>query len=215
MIRWATALKWLALGLMAASFSASAQQQLTEGKQFLRLKNAQAVESGSKIEVLEFFSYGCIHCYHFEEFIGPWSKKVPADVSFKRIPVAFQPAWVNLGKIMYTLEAMGRDDLTIKVFKSIHDANVRLHEEKVFFEWATSNGLDLAKVKEMWGSFAVNSKMNRAKTLAQNYQVDSTPMVFVDGKFRPVFGPGSIEFKDAGAALDFLVAKARSERSKK
>lgn len=215
MIRWATALKWLALGFMAASFSASAQQQLTEGKQFLRLKNAQAVESGSKIEVLEFFSYGCIHCYHFEEFIGPWSKKVPADVSFKRIPVAFQPAWVNLGKIMYTLEAMGRDDLTIKVFKSIHDANVRLHEEKVFFEWATSNGLDLAKVKEMWGSFAVNSKMNRAKTLAQNYQVDSTPMVFVDGKFRPVFGPGSIEFKDAGAALDFLVAKARSERSKK
>jgi thiol:disulfide interchange protein DsbA len=84
----------------------------------------------------------------------------------------------------------------------------------VFFEWAASNGLDLAKVKEMWGSFAVNSKMNRAKTLAQNYQVDSTPMVFVDGKFRPVFGPGSIEFKDAGAALDFLVAKARSERKK-
>lgn len=215
MIRWATALKWLALGFMAASFSASAQQQLTEGKQFLRLKNAQAVESGSKIEVVEFFSYGCIHCYHFEEFIGPWAKKAPADVSFKRIPVAFQPAWVNLGKIMYTLEAMGRDDLSIKVFKSIHDANVRLHEEKVFFEWATSNGLDLAKVKEMWGSFAVNSKMNRAKTLAQNYQVDSTPMVFVDGKFRPVFGPGSIEFKDAASALDFLVAKARSERSKK
>ncbi|MEQ1593911.1 MAG: thiol:disulfide interchange protein DsbA/DsbL [Casimicrobium sp.] len=215
MIRWATALKWLALGFMAASFSASAQQQLTEGKQFLRLKNAQAVESGSKIEVVEFFSYGCIHCYHFEEFIGPWAKKAPADVSFKRVPVVFQPAWVNLGKIMYTLEAMGRDDLSIKVFKSIHDANVRLHEEKVFFEWATSNGLDLAKVKEMWGSFAVNSKMNRAATLAKNYQVESTPMVFVDGKFRPVFGPGSIEFKDAASALDFLVAKARSERSKK
>ena len=215
MIRWATALKWLALAFMAASFSASAQQQLTEGKQFLRLKNAQAVESGSKIEVVEFFSYGCIHCYHFEEFIGPWAKKAPADVSFKRVPVVFQPAWVNLGKIMYTLEAMGRDDLSIKVFKSIHDANVRLHEEKVFFEWATSNGLDLAKVKEMWGSFAVNSKMNRAATLAKNYQVESTPMVFVDGKFRPVFGPGSIEFKDAASALDFLVAKARSERSKK
>lgn len=214
MIRWATALKWLALGFMAASFSASAQQQLTEGKQFLRLKNAQAVESGSKIEVLEFFSYGCIHCYHFEEFIGPWSKKVPADVSFKRIPVAFQPAWVNLGKIMYTLEALGREDLSLKVFQSIHDANARLHEEKVFFDWAGNNGLDVVKVKEMWGSFSVNSKMNRAKTLAQNYQVDSTPMVFVDGKFRPVFGPGSVEFKDAGAALDFLVAKARSERKK-
>lgn len=214
MIRWATALKWLALGLMAASFSANAQQQLTEGKQFLRLKNAQTVESGNKIEVIEFFSYGCIHCYHFEEFIGAWAKKVPADVSFKRIPVAFQPAWANLGKVFYTLEALGREDLSLKVFQSIHDANARLHEEKVFFEWAGNNGLDVAKVKEMWGSFAVNSKMNRAKTLAQNYQVDSTPMVFVDGKFRPLFGPSAVDFKDTAAALDFLVAKARTERKK-
>ena len=56
-----------------------------------------------------------------------------------------------------------------------------LNEEKVFFDWAASNGLDAKKVQEMWGSFAVNSKMNRAKTLAGNYQVDSVPMLFIDG----------------------------------
>ena len=220
MLRWITSSKWSALvafSLMAAtaaSFSVAAQEQLTEGKDYQRLKNVQTVESGAKIEVIEFYSYGCNHCRDLEEFLGPWTKKVPADVSFKRVPVVFQPAWTNLGKIYYTLDALGRDDLTPKVFQSIHSANVKLFEENVFFDWAGNNGLDVAKVKEMWGSFAVNSKMNRAKTLAANYSVDSVPMLFVDGKFKiqPQLLKGS--HKDMPAALDFVIAKARSERKK-
>ena len=213
---WAKSLKWLTVGVgfMAASMSAIAQEQLTEGKEYQRLKAPQAVESGTKIEVIEFYSYGCNHCRDLEEFLGPWTKKVPADVAFKRVPVAFQPAWVNLGKIYYTLEALGREDLTPKVFQAIHGANMKLFEDKVFFEWATNNGLDAAKVQEMWGSFAVNSKMNRAKTVAGNYSVDSVPMLFIDGKFKiqPHLLKGS--HKDVPAALDFLIAKARTERKK-
>jgi protein dithiol oxidoreductase (disulfide-forming) len=220
MLRWISSSKWSALvacGLMAASAAslpAAAQEQLTEGKDYVRLKNVQTVESGAKIEVIEFYSYGCNHCRDLEEFLGPWTKKVPADVSFKRVPVAFQPAWVSLGKIYYTLEGLGREDLTPKVFQSIHSAGVKMHEENVFFDWAGSNGLDVAKVKEMWGSFAVNSKMNRAKTLAANYSVDSVPMLFVDGKFKiqPHLLKGS--HKSVPAALDFVIAKARSERKK-
>lgn len=211
MIRWATALKWLALGLMAASFSASAQQQLTEGKHYVRLKTPQAVESGNKIEVLEFFSYGCIHCYHLEEFLGPWAKAAPADVSFKRIPV-FQN---EFAKIYFTLDALGRDDLSIKVFKAIHDANAKLQSDKNFFDWAGNNGLDATKVKELWNSFSVNSKVNRAKTVAQNYGIEATPSVFVDGKYKLNYGQGMVEFKDTGAAINSLIAKARSERNKK
>ena len=216
MAGWAKSLKWLTVGvgLMAASMVAIAQEQLTEGKEYSRLKVPQTVESGVKIEVIEFYSYGCNHCRDLEEFLGPWTKKLSADVAFKRVPVAFQPAWVNLGKIYYTLEALGREDLTPKVFQAIHGANVKLFEEKVFFEWAGNNGLDAAKVQEMWGSFAVNSKMNRAKTLATNYSIDSVPMLFVDGKFKiqPHLLKGS--HKDVPAALDFLIAKARIERKK-
>ncbi len=214
MVRWVKSLKWLALGFAAMSLSATAQEQMTEGREFQRLKNVQAVESGAKIEVIEFYSYGCNHCRDLEEYLGPWIKKVPADVSFKRVPVAFQAAWVTLGKIYYTLEALGREDLTPKVFSSIHSAGVKLNDEKVFFDWAASNGLDSKKVQEMWNSFAVNSKMNRAKTLASNYQVDSVPMLFVDGKFKvqPHLLKGS--HKDVPAALDFLIAKARTERKK-
>ncbi len=216
MAGWVKSLKWLALGLgfMAAAQSAVAQEQLAEGKQYVRLKNPQTVESGAKIEVIEFYSYGCNHCRDLEEFLGPWIKKVPADVSFKRIPVAFQPAWINLGKIYYTLEALGRDDLTPKVFQAIHGANVKLFEDKVFFEWAGNNGLDAKKVEEMWGSFAVNSKMNRAKTLAGNYSVDGVPMLFVDGKFKMQPHQLKGSHKDVPAALDFLIAKARTERKK-
>jgi protein dithiol oxidoreductase (disulfide-forming) len=212
MFRWMKSARWLALGLLVASVSAAAQQQFNEGKEFARLKNAQAVESGAKIEVIEFYSYGCPHCRDLEEYLGPWIKKVPADVSFKRIPVAFQPAWSNLGKIYFTLEAMGRDDLTPKVFQAIHGANVKLNEEKTFFDWAGSNGLDTKKVQEMWGSFTINSKMNRAKTLASNYQVDSVPMLFVDGKFKvqPHLLKGS--HKDVPDVLTFLISKAKSER---
>ena len=216
MTGWAKSLKWLTVGasFMAASITVSAQEQMAEGMEFLRLKAPQAVESGAKIEVIEFYSYGCNHCRDLEEFLGPWIKKVPADVSFKRIPVAFQPAWASLGKIYYTLEALGREDLTPKVFLAIHGAGTKLHEEKVFFDWATNNGLDAAKVQEMWGSFAVNSKMNRAKTLAANYSVDSVPMLFIDGKFKiqPHLLKGS--HKDVPAALDFLIAKSRTERKK-
>jgi protein dithiol oxidoreductase (disulfide-forming) len=216
MFRWITSKKWLALGLLAASFSASAQQQFAEGKDYTRLKNPQTVESGAKIEVIEFFSYGCPHCRDLEEFLGPWIKKVPADVSFKRVPVAFQPAWKNLGKILYTLEAMGRDDLSVKVFQAIHGANVKLNEEATFFDWAGTNGLDVAKVKEMWGSFSVNSKMNRGATLASNYQVDSVPMIFVDGKFKIQFtsagGQGTVAHKNAAEVLAALISKAKSER---
>jgi protein dithiol oxidoreductase (disulfide-forming) len=207
-----TSNNWLALGLLAVSFSAAAQQQFNEGKEFVRLKNPQAVESGAKIEVIEFYSYGCPHCRDLEEHLGPWIKKVPADVSFKRVPVAFQPAWNNLGKIYYTLEALGRDDLTPKVFQAIHGANVKLNEEATFFDWAGTNGLDTVKVKEMWNSFTINSKMNRAKSLSSSYSVDSVPMLFVDGKYKVQPHLLKNSHKDVPEVLNFLISKARSER---
>lgn len=194
--------------------AAQAQQQFAEGKNFTVLAQPQPTESGAKVEVIEFFSYACPHCRDLEAFLGPWKDKLPADVAFRRVPVAFQPAWANLGKVYYVLEALNRDDLTLKVFQAIHGANLRMHEEQVFFDWAGNNGLDVKKVQELWGSFAVNSKMNRARTLAANYKVDSVPMLFVDGKYRVQAHllPGS--HKDVPAVIDFLVARARSERRK-
>lgn len=217
-MQWSRWIKCFALALIATLMSSTmAQAQFTVGTHYQRMKKPQTAESDAKIEVIEFFSYGCPHCRDLEEFLGPWIKKVPADVSFKRVPALFQTPWINLAKVYYTLEGLGREDLSAKVFLAVHTSGVKLNDEKVFFEWAGDNGLDVKKTQEMWGSFAISSKMNRAKTLAMNYELDGVPTLFVDGKFKlqpTTEGQGSLAHKNAPLALDFLIAKARAERKK-
>ena len=102
--------------------------------------------------------------------------------------------WANLGKILYTLEALGTEGkLTSDVFVSLHDKKMPLHQESTFFDWAASKGLDRKKVEDTYKSFGVSSKMNRARQLAKAYNVQSVPVVYVDGKFQvSADGAGSL-----------------------
>ncbi|HZR70224.1 MAG TPA: hypothetical protein VFB01_14380, partial [Burkholderiales bacterium] len=84
----------LILAITAFVPAALAQPQLQEGRQYVRLKNPVPVESGNKIEVIEFFSYGCPHCADLEPILEQWLKTLPPDVQFRRVPVLFQPRWV-------------------------------------------------------------------------------------------------------------------------
>ena len=205
----------VAVGTMLALTGGRAFAQLVEGKNYERIKNPQPVESGNKIEVVEFFSYGCPHCAELEPFLDAWLAKQPADVAFRRVPVVFQPRWEPLGKIYYTLDALGEDrKLSPDVFKAVHGQGVNLSTDKTFFEWAASKGLDRKKVEEVYGSFAINGKMSRARQQAQQYNVQSVPMVVVDGKF--ITGSERVgTHAQLPAALDELVAKARAERKGK
>jgi thiol:disulfide interchange protein DsbA len=200
-----------AAGLLATGAGA---QGLQEGKNYVRLKSPQPVETGKKIEVLEFFSYGCPHCADLDPELQAWQKTLPPDVAFRRVPVMFQERWVGLSKVFFTLEALGVDDrMTPEVFVAVHKNGIQLWNEKTFFDWAASKGLDRKKVEEMYGSFAINGKVNRAKQLAQAYNVQSVPMVVVDGKFTTASDKvGS--HASMPAALNELIAKARAERPK-
>jgi thiol:disulfide interchange protein DsbA len=99
----------LAVGTSLALGGGHAFAQLVEGKNYERIKNPQPVESGNKIEVIEFFSYGCPHCAELEPFLETWLAKAPQDVAFRRVPVVFQQRWEPLGKIYYTLDALGEE----------------------------------------------------------------------------------------------------------
>jgi thiol:disulfide interchange protein DsbA len=191
-----------------------ASAQLVEGRNYERLKNPQPPETGNKIEVIEFFSYGCPHCAEFEPYLEAWLAKLPSDVAFRRVPVMFQERWVALAKVYYTLDAL--DDarkLSPDVFKAIHGQGLALWNEKSFLDWAASKGLDRNKVQEVYGSFAVNSKVNRARQQAQQYNIQSVPTMVVDGKF--VTGPERVgTHANVPAAVDELIAKARAERKK-
>jgi len=205
----------VAVALAAAGIGAARAQALVEGQNYTRLKNPQPVDSGKNIEVLYFFSYGCPHCRDFDPELQPWLKQLPADVEFRRVPVDFgREQWANLGKVLYTLEALGTEkSLTSEVFVAYHDKRVPLHDPKAFFDWAASKGLDRKKVEDTFNSFGVTSKMARARQLAKNYNVQSVPVVFVDGKFQvsadKVGGHAGMP-----AAMTQLIAKARAERGK-
>ena len=202
--------------VLATSFLAAGvrAQALEEGRNYIRLKTPQPVETGNKIEVIEFFSYGCPHCAHLEPELAPWIKSLPPDVQFRRVPVLFNPSWITLAKIYYTLSALELESkLTPEVFSAIHDKGTNLANEKAFLDWIASKGIDRKKVEEMMGSFAIAGKVNKAKSQAQAYRIESVPTLVVDGKFVTASDKVGTHAQMPGA-LNFLIAKARAERPK-
>ena len=200
--------------LAAVAFASGASAQLVEGKNYARIANPQPVETGRKIEVIEFFSYGCPHCAELEPHLEAWLAKLPQDVAFRRVPVMFQPRWIPLAKIYYVLDALGAESkLSTQVFKAIHGSGTALWETGKFYDWAASQGLDRKKVEEVFTSFAVDGKMKRATQLAQQYNIQSVPTVVVDGKFVTASDRVGTHAALPGA-IDELIAKARAERPK-
>jgi len=209
--------RWISYILAATAWfalSAASAAEPVEGKDYVRLKNPQPTETGKKIEVIEFFSYGCPHCNDLEPILDAWLAKLPPDVQFRRVPVMFQDRWRGLAKVYYTLEAMGDEArLSPEVFKAIHSAGLPLYQDKAFFDWAAAHGLDRTKVQDVYNSFAVNSKFTRAIALAQAYNIQSVPTMVIDGKYVT-----SSDRVGTHAALppviDALIVKARAEHGK-
>ncbi len=200
-------------GLLLVAAAPGASAQAVEGKQYSRI-NPVPVETGKKIEVIEFFSYGCPHCAEYEPFLMDWVKALPADVAFRRIPVMFQPRWVELAKVYYTLETMGEEaKLTPEVFTAIHGKGLALWDPAKFYDWAASKGLDRKKVEDIYNSFSMSGRINRAKQLAQVYNIQEVPMMVVDGKYLTSAARAG-SHAATPAVLTELVAKARAERPK-
>lgn len=214
-VRLARALLLVVAGVFALSalLTRPAMAQMVEGTNYTRLKQPQPVESGKKIEVIEFFSFGCPHCADLEPILQKWVTTLPPDVEFRRVPVSFQKAWENLAKVYYTLSALGEDKLDSQVFVALHQKGQNLADPRTFFDWAAANGLDRKKVEEMYGSFSINSKVSRSKQLGQLYDIQSVPTVIVDGKYATasdrVGGHANLP-----KAVNELIAKARAERPK-
>ncbi len=164
----------------ALAFCASALAQ----QPFSSLNPAQPTEGGGKVEVIEFFWYGCPHCYTLEPAVVAWAKKAPEDVVFRRVPAVPSAAWEENARMFYTLEAMGKlDEYHPKVFDAIHKSNVNLNNKKMRDEWLAKNGIDPIKYAEVEKSFSVATKVNRAKQLTYAYKVESVPRLAVDGKY--------------------------------
>lgn len=199
----------LAGGLAAAPLGALAQAPV-EGKSYVKLGQPLPVPPG-KIEVVEFFWYGCPHCNAFEPMIDGWAKKLPADVHFRRVPVAFRDdPFVAHQKIWYTIEALGLvEQLHRKVFYAIHNERQRLDKPADIQSFVAKQGVDAAKFMETYASFGVQTKAQQARKLAEAYKIDGVPSIGVHGRwYTSATLAGSPE--RALAVTDFLIQKARS-----
>jgi thiol:disulfide interchange protein DsbA len=201
-------------GLAAALFAAGAARAQggspVEGKDFVRLgAPAPVAAPAGKVEVVEFFSYGCPHCYSFEPMLDAWVKKLPADVAFRRVPAAFNAAWEGLAKIYYALEATGQlDALHKRVFAAIHVQRQRLDKEADIAAFVKSAGGDDAKFVDAFTSFGVATKLRQGKQLAEAYRIDGVPTLGIHGRW---FTSGSLAgtHERALAVAEQLIARAR------
>ncbi len=177
--------KIIALVAAALCFATGAAlAQLQAGKDYSRLDPPQPTDSADKVEVVEFFWYGCGHCYKLEPALANWTKTLPKDVTFKRIPAIPNDAWGQTAVIYYTLEAMGLlDKYHQKVFDAMHQDNVILSNRKVRDEWLARQGIDVAEFNKVEKSFSVQAKMSRAKQLTAAYKVSGVPSIIVNGKY--------------------------------
>lgn len=178
----------------------SPQQQLPDGRSkpgvnYDPIVPAQPTSVGpGKVEVLEVFWYACPHCYALEPYLASFRQTKPDYVEFVRVPVMWGPVHRAHAKLFYTLEALGRKDLDAKVFDTIHlQHNVLLgpNEEATYnaqLEFAKANGIDPAAFRKAYDSFTVAANLQRAEELTKRYQVESVPLIIVNGKYSTDVG---------------------------
>ena len=185
----------------------------TVGKDYTLLSPAQPTEDAGKIEVIEFFSYGCPHCADFNPLLHAWAAKLPGDVVVKKVPITFgRAAWANIARLYYALKVTGDyERLDSEVFKAIHNDRINLFEEKSLLEWVAKKGVDQKKFTDAFTSFGVMSQVKRGDQMAQSYKIQGVPALAIDGKYMV----GGKDFNEQLAIADKLIAKARSEKSGK
>jgi len=208
---------------VSAPFSVLASVANPEsGKEYQTLAQPQPTEAHGKVEVTEFFFYTCPHCNVLDPYLTAWVKKQGNAISFKRVPVDFGQGQAVLARMYYTLEALGKlEALHTKIFEEIHTKHQGLNTDQQVLNFVAKNGVDKKKYEDMSKSFAITTKIGRAKALQTAYNIDSVPMVFVDGRYMTspalVMGanPKMTEVQSEQSlmqVLDVLMLKAQKDR---
>ncbi|HJW52850.1 MAG TPA: thiol:disulfide interchange protein DsbA/DsbL [Burkholderiaceae bacterium] len=185
------------------------------GKDYMVLKKPVPTDSGAKVEVLEFFQYSCPHCFAYDPFLTTWRKKLPPDVEYKRIPIAWDNSTMPHVRIYYTLEALGKlPEMHEKIFAAIQKNKQPLLDPDQIAEFMAANGIDRKQWIDTYNSFSIAARANRAGQIWRAYNVDGTPMMGVDGKFTTA--PSMVGSREGSLiVLDYLVQQARAEHGKK
>ena len=203
---------WLALTL--ATLPAGAQQ-IRRDLDYRLIPQPQTVASGERVEVIEFFFYACPYCNDLSPHIERWRAKKPADVVFRRVPVVRHDSWAPLAKTYFTLETMGEAErLHAAVYRSYHVDDLYMSQDKVIAEWAGKHGLDAEKFMSIYRSDETLKKVEMARKMTMDYDIQGTPSVVVDGKFLTSTSM-TPSVQQVIPVIDSLIQLARQQRLEK
>lgn len=198
-------------GALGATLWTPALAELVEGRDWGPIEPPQPSDRPGVIEVLEFFSYACPHCSHLNRVIVPWSRKLPAGVSFRRVPVSFgRTAWTNLARLYYSLEITGDlERLDQAVFEALHQQRTRLFTKADILDWLSERGVDAKAFAEVFDSFDIETKVSRGDYLVGEYRIDAVPRIVVAGRYA-VLGRAAQGFPELLGIADALIARAQA-----
>ena len=182
------------------------------GKHYKEIVPPQPV-TGTGIEVLEVFWYGCPHCYDFEPTLARWQARQPEDVAFRRLPAVFRPSWYLHAKAYYTAEALGvLDKIHVPLFKALHADKKTLDDEASLADFFAGFGVDKNEFSQVFNSFTVEGKVEQAKQAIQRFGIDGVPAVVVNGKYLTSASMAG-SYDAVLTVVDFLVAREREARA--
>jgi protein dithiol oxidoreductase (disulfide-forming) len=204
----------LSVSLIAVTFlalSSSLRAGIVAGHDYVVLPTPQRQESNGKIEVVEFFSWGCPHCYEFYPMLSRWVAALPRDASFKRVPVGLgHPEWEALAKAFYALQSTGDvERLDAQIFEDIHKNHVWLYNEQSITAWVGKHGVNVEKFTEAYRSFGVNTSAGQAEQKAEDFRIPGVPTLAINDKY--VVSSGHAEML---STTDQLIAMERAGNGK-
>ena len=163
----------------------------------------------NKIEVLEFFFYGCSHCYSLHPLLNKWEKTKPKDVEMILVPTIFRDSWEPMARTFYALESMGQQkELDGPLYRAWNEDKLDLNDETKINDFIAKQGVDKAKFAAAYNSFSMQSKVTRAKQMIRSYGISGTPSLVVDGKYLIT----GLQPEDTIRALNEVIAMARKAR---
>jgi len=206
----------LALGLASLASPLTALAEVPSPDKYLVIKPPMPVETPGKINVIEFFWYGCPHCYDLEPLIEPWIKRLPPDVAFHRVPAVFtNPQWTHDAAVFYALDALGQiPRLHRPLFDAIHQDHLRTTDPEALHQWLRRQGVDVKQFDDAMKSFGVQSRVRRAAQLSIAYQITGTPAMAVQGRYTINLDNLS-GFPELLSITDYLIGVVRKDMAGK
>ena len=149
------------------------------------LSAVQPTQETNKVEVIEFFWYGCRHCYTLEPKLHKWEQNLPENVNFIRQPAIFSSLSGKHAKAYFTAEALNVvNKVHADFFDVIQNKKQKLQTEDQLAKFIIAHGVNENQFRETYNSFLVDTKMRQAHAKAPRYGITGVPTVVVNGKYK-------------------------------